>query len=530
MAAGFDRFSPALIEKYFPYFRDYIARLGISPMELVGLGRSNPQDTSEPFNMAYLAMRGCGLANGVSRLHGEVSRQIFSTLYPRWPEEEIPVSHVTNGVHVPSWDSIGADKLWTEACGKERWMGSGESLSDAIHCSSDEQLWTLRGSARHDLVGYARKRHGRQLGQRGADAATIEEASRILDPNILTLGFARRFAEYKRPNLLLEDPARLTRILTSTEKPVQLVVAGKAHPADETGKRLVKSWIEFCNHPDVRNHVVFLEDYDVLLAQELVQGVDVWINTPRRPWEACGTSGMKVLVNGGLNLSELDGWWAEAYSPDCGWALGDGKEHNSDPAWDRYEANQIYELLENEVVPLFYDRNQQGIPQGWVARIRASMAKLAPQFSSNRMAQEYVEQLYLPACTGFKRRSDNNGEIAKKLQSWSTRLKQGWDKVHFGNLDVHQDGDNWIFRIQAYLGDIEPEMVRGELIADPLKGTEIVRIPVKLGDAIPGTFNGYCFNGVVPANRPSEDFTFRLIGYHVDARIPIEASFILWQR
>ncbi|MGD8874354.1 MAG: alpha-glucan family phosphorylase, partial [Gammaproteobacteria bacterium] len=380
VAAGFDRYPPDLIEKYFPYFRNYLVDIDVSRRDLLALGRKNPNDDQEPFNMAYLAMRGCHVANAVSALHGEVSRHIFQPLFPRWPGREVPITHVTNGVHVPSWDSPWADKLWTRTCGPERWRGSAEALNEAIEGLSDEAIWSFCARERQDLIHYARVRLSRQLGQRGAEPDAIAEVEQMLDPNVLIIGFARRFAEYKRPNLLLQDKARLTRLLNHAERPVQLIIAGKAHPADVQGQALIKQWVDFVSQPEVRHRAVFLEDYDISLAQQLVQGVDLWINTPRRPWEACGTSGMKVLVNGGLNLSELDGWWAEAYSEEVGWALGDCEEH-SDPQWDAVEADSLYRLLEEEVAPLFYRRDAQGIPGAWVARMRASMARLAPQFS-----------------------------------------------------------------------------------------------------------------------------------------------------
>src|SRR5579863_1767481 len=315
--AGFDRFAPALIEQYMGTYAQQ--RLGISVRDLLALGRANPDDAGEPFNMAYLAMRGCGAANGVSRLHGRVSRHIFLPLYPHWPEEDIPVSHVTNGVHVPTWDSAQAADLWTGACGKDCWLGTTENPAQNIRSVSDAALWQFRGASREALVEYARGRLSRQLAASGASAAALEGAKHVFDPKALTLGFARRFATYKRPDLLLHDPQRLLRLLTNAKRPVQLIIAGKAHPADQAGQALIQRWVQFIRQPEVRPHAVFLADYDMLLTENLVQGVDVWINTPRRPWEACGTSGMKVLVNGGMNLSELDGWWAEAYAPEVGW-------------------------------------------------------------------------------------------------------------------------------------------------------------------------------------------------------------------
>jgi starch phosphorylase len=529
VAAGFDTFSPQLMAKYFRPSSPLLPKLGLSLEELLALGRRDPHDASEPFNMAYLALRGCRAANGVSASHEAVSRRIFAPLFPRWPESEVPLGHVTNGVHVPTWDSRWADRLWSEACGKGRWLGSLEDLAAAIEALPDEVLWKARAEERRDLVHYARTRFARQLGQRGEDPETIAQAYHVLDPNALTLGFARRFVAYKRPNLLLHDPSRLVRLLNLPGRPVQIIAAGKAHPEDEEGKRLIQAWIDFVKQPAVRQRAVFLEDYDISLAQELVQGVDVWINTPRRPWEACGTSGMKVLVNGGLNLSELDGWWAEAYSPEVGWALGDRQEHG-EPDWDAREAEQLYHLLEDEIIPSFYACDAQGIPRAWVARIRESMARLAPRFSSNRMVREYLEKMYLPSVAAFRRRIAEGARLARDLQTWWTSLRQRWWEIHFGTLQIDQQGDAWIFRVPIYLGTVSPKWIRAELYADPLGDEPPLRQALVQGEKIPGAINGYLYSGTVPATRPAWHFTPRVLPFHREVEIPAEADLILWQR
>ena len=329
VAAAFDTFAVSLLVRY---GREYAQSLGIEPEDLLALGKKSPADPKEPFYMAYLAARTCGRMNAVSQLHGEVSRHIFSQLYPDWPVAEVPVQHITNGVHMPSWDSALADTLWTESCGKDRWLGTKTCLSAQIEKLSDKTIWNLRGAQRSNLINYVRRRlSSRQY--HWHESWQIPEHDLVrLDPNILTLGFARRFTEYKRPNLLLHDQQRLINLLSNTEMPLQIIIAGKAHPRDDAGKRYIQEWFDFLQRPEVHARVVFLEDYDIRLAQHLVHGVDVWLNTPRRPWEACGTSGMKVLVNGGLNISELDGWWAEAYEADLGWALGNTEyqDNNAD--------------------------------------------------------------------------------------------------------------------------------------------------------------------------------------------------------
>jgi len=285
----------------------------------------------------------------------------------------------------------------------------------------DRTLWEFRTSSREALVQYARERLSRQLAAGGAQANEADEARRRFDPLALTLGFARRFASYKRPNLLLHDPNRLLRLLTNPQRPVQLIVSGKAHPADGDGRELIRQWTQLAQNPNWAPHLIFLSDYDVHLAEHLVQGVDVWINTPRRPWEASGTSGMKVLVNGGINLSELDGWWAEAYSPKLGWALGDGKEHGDDPAWNAAEADALYDLLEREVIPEFYARDEQGIPAAWVARMRESMACLTPRYSPSRTIREYTGQHYIPAAEAFQARAANGSALGRQVVEGSMR-------------------------------------------------------------------------------------------------------------
>ena len=525
VTAGFDRFPPALIEQYLRHYAEQ--KLGIALHDLLALGRQNPNDSSESFNMAYLAIRGSGSVNGVSRLHGKVSRHLFEPLFPQWPAVEVPISHVTNGVHMPSWDSATADDLWTKACGKDRWLGMAKNLEQDIRRVSDADLWQFRTAASKSLVEYARERFSLQLAVSGVAPETVEGAKHLFDPKILTLGFARRFATYKRPNLLLHDPERLLRLLTNPERPVQLILAGKAHPADEAGQALIHEWILFGRRPEARSHVIFLSDYDMFLSEHLVQGVDVWLNTPRRPWEACGTSGMKVLVNGGLNLSELDGWWAEAYTPEVGWALGDGQEHGDDPAWDATEADTLYNLLEREVVPEFYNRNDQGIPIAWVKRMRESMAQLTPRFSASRAVCDYTEQHYLPAATAYHSRTANKGEIGRQIVDWRNYLEQKWSALHFGEVKVETRDNQHNFAVQVFLNDVAPAAVQVELYADGINGGSPIRQELKCVGQIPG---GYNYSAIVPASRPPSDYTVRLIPHFDGVAIPLESSRILWQR
>jgi glycogen phosphorylase len=527
VAAGFDRFAPALIGRYLEGYAENRLRIGLE--ELLALGRLDPADPAEPFNLAYLALRGSGTVNGVSRLHGEVSRRLFQALFPRWPEGEVPVGHVTNGVHMPTWDSAEADELWTAACGKDRWRDVMDGPAEDIRRVPDAPLWQLRASARQALIRYVRERLARELASSGATTAEVERARHLFDPNALTLGFARRFATYKRPNLLLHDPARLLRLLADPTRPVQLIIAGKAHPQDREGQAMVRAWVQFIRRSEGRNHAVFLADYDMLLAERLVQGVDLWINTPRRPWEASGTSGMKVLVNGGLNLSELDGWWAEAYAPEVGWALGDGREHGEDPAWDAAEAEALYTLLEREVIPAFYTRDQQGIPTAWVAKMRESMARLTPRFSAGRAVREYTQGYYLPAAAAYRLRAADKGKVGQEIVNWQASLARHWGAVRFGHLQVETAGDQHAFRLQVYLDELEADAVRVELYADARDGETPIRLAMARGEPLVGAATGYVYTAQVPAARPARDYTPRLVPHHPEAAVPLEAHQILWQ-
>jgi glycogen phosphorylase len=413
-------------------------------------------------------------------------------------------------------------------CGKECWNGTMDDIGKDIRAASDSDLWRLRAEGRKTLVEYVRRFHARQIAGRGASAEELAQAATRLDSDILTLGFARRFATYKRPNLLLHDPERLLNILTNRERPVQLVLAGKAHPQDAQGQDMIRQWIEFARRPEARPRIVFLADYDVNMAEQLVQGVDVWINTPRRPWEASGTSGMKVLVNGGLNLSELDGWWAEAYCPEVGWALGDGREHGDDPAWDAAEAEALYALLEKDVIPEFYDRDAHGIPPRWVGRMRESMARLTAPFSTNRTVRQYTDEHYLSAVSAFRQRVENRGSLGTDLVRWQNDLAKHWSVLRFGSATLQQQGQQYLFQVQVFLDDLSPDEVSVELFANGQEGSAPVVHTTTRGERLIGVTNGFNYTALIPASRPAADYTPRLVPHHAGASVPLEAHFILW--
>lgn len=525
VGAGFDHFDPSLMWQFFGTYAKN--DLGIDFNELLALGRADPNNTSEGFNMAFLAIRGSGAVNGVSRLHGEVSRRLFQDLFPRWPTHEVPVGSVTNGVHMPSWDSEFADEIWTEACGKERWRGNLETLEGAISGVTDMQLWQLRKASRTKMLDYIRHRLEKQprATKNPSEMGAITNIS--FDADTLTLGFARRFVPYKRPNLLLHDPDRFIRILTDPQRPVQLVIAGKAPPFDESGKALIRQWVQFIHDHNLHRHVIYLSDLDMLMMEHLVQGADVWLNTPRHPWEASGTSGMKVLVNGGINVSELDGWWAEAYTPEVGWALGDSRYHGEDQHWDAVEADMLYRILEQEVVPAFYDRGQDGIPGQWTAKMRNSMATLTPRFSANRTVREYTTEYYLPAAANYLKRAAGGGSVGKRIVGIKNDLKNKWDGIRFGEITIDYVEGGFQYNLSIFLNEIDPGTLLVQLFANSLNGNmaENIRMGV---DAVQKD-GAHRFHVHINTARPPSDYTVRIVPHYEDIPVPLENNLIRWQ-
>lgn len=518
--SGFDRFGPRLVSAH---LGAYARELGLPLEELMALGRARPDDPREPLSMAWLATRCSGAVNGVSRRHGQVSRRVFQVLFPRWPEAEVPVAHVTNGVHVPSWDSAEADELWTKLCGRSRWRGTMEGIGEQIAGCTDDQLWSFRSRARANLVAFAREWVRRSRAAAGLTGGILEAAEHVLDFDTLTIGLARRFTDYKRPTLLLRDTARLARLLTDAHRPVQIVVAGKAHPQDDDGKALVRDWVRFARGPEVHGHVVFLPDYDLRLAEQLVQGVDLWLNTPRPPWEACGTSGMKVLVNGGLNLSVLDGWWEEAHAPEVGWAPPSAAHD------DGADADAIYGLLERDIVPAFYERDPSGLPRRWLAKVRASMAQLTPRFSANRAVREYTERYYLRGADAYARRSAARGAEAAQILAWAERVRAHWGRLRFGEIRIGTEGGRHHFTVAVYLDDLDPDAIAVELYAEPRAGGEPLRVPMVRDAPLIGA-RGHVYVAEVPDTRPASDFTPRIIPCREGVHVPLELPLVIWAR
>ncbi|MCB2191864.1 MAG: alpha-glucan family phosphorylase [Deltaproteobacteria bacterium] len=425
--AGNDYFDPELVRRH---FAGYVAELGISLPVLMGFGRVDPRNDSEQFCMTVLALRLSGFSNGVSRLHGQVSRQMWQGVWPHFPVEDLPIGHVTNGVHIPSWISNDMAYLYY------RYLGPGwhedpdsQTVWKAIEEVPDAELWRVRERRRSQMVAFIRGTMVEQLSRRGASAEELRRAGEALNPEALTIVFARRFATYKRAVLIAQDLERLDKILGDPKRPVQLIFAGKAHPKDNEGKEFIRRVVALTHDKRFRDKIVFIEDYDINTARYLVQGADIWLNTPRRPMEACGTSGMKAVANGGLHLSILDGWWDEGFQPGVGWAIGRGEEHPGEYPQDEVEARALYRLLEDEVVPLFYRRDAYSLPRGWIAYIKNSLRNLCPMFNSHRQVEDYAEQGYIVASQRYQNLVDNECSGAKELGAWAQRIMENWGQV-----------------------------------------------------------------------------------------------------
>ncbi len=459
--AGIDEFHPLLVEKYLSHFFE---KAGIKKEQLLALGRKNPDDVNEPINMALMALRTTAYANGVSRLHGDVSRKMWQSLWPKVPLDEVPISHVTNGIHARSWISNEMAELFSRYLGPN-WLKkpADQSIWQRVQNIPDVELWRIHERRRERMVAFTRKRLAEQLKRRGAGPREVNDAYEALNSETLTIGFARRFATYKRATLLLRNTDRLKKLLLDKKHPVQFIFAGKAHPRDNNGKDLIKQIIHFARLEDIRKNIVFLENYDMNIARYLVQGVDVWLNTPRRPFEASGTSGMKVLPNGGLNLSVLDGWWCEGYDIDTGWAIGAGEDYDNPDYQDEVECNAIYDVLENEVVPLFYDIGNDGLPRQWIAKVKKSMMKLCPIFNTNRMVKEYTEKFYINALNNWKNLSADKFIKTKNLVKWKQFIKAHWNKVKIIKTTVQKKEVEVGFALkieaEVMLGIIKPEDV-----------------------------------------------------------------------
>ena len=464
--AGIDRFPPEMMQRYFKHFHD---SLKLDMEGMLALGREDVTNKNEFFSMATLAMRTADYCNAVSRLHGEVSRDMWHTIWPGVPKHEVPIHHVTNGVHARSWLSPDLMQLFERYIGSQ-WQSrpSDPAVWKPVYDIPDLELWRVHEDRRRKLISWVRRQLRRQLEARGTNPQQVHDTCNALDDDALTIGFARRFATYKRGNLFLRDPDRLLNMLKETNRPIQFLIAGKAHPADGGGKDLIRQIVKFAEHSNAGHRIVFLENYDIYVARYLVQGCDVWLNNPRRPMEASGTSGMKGAINGVLNCSVLDGWWDEAYDPEIGWAIGRGETYTDLEHGDEVESKALYDILENQILPLFYDRDDQGVPRQWVGRMKASIARLMPQFNTNRMLDEYAKHFYLPATDRSRGLAQEKLRGSIELAHHKTRLREAWPQVHIEHVEAatHQPlGVDQSLPIETIvqLGSLQPEEVRAQV-------------------------------------------------------------------
>jgi starch phosphorylase len=532
--AGNDRFPPELIDKYLSPYYD---KLGISRDEFLALGRENPKDKNETFCMTVLALKTAAYCNGVSRLHGSVSRNMWKNIWPSLPVHEVPVEHITNGVQILSWTSDEMMRLLNRYLGP-RWIDSPVDRDIWLNIDSipDSELWRCRERLRERLVGFTRRTLREQLLSRGVPTAEAENADSVLDSETLTIGFARRFASYKRATLILRKMDRLERLLLDKERPIQIIFAGKAHPKDNLGKELIKHIIHLVRDERFRNKIVFLEDYDTNIARYLVAGIDVWLNTPVRPKEASGTSGMKVVPNGALNISVLDGWWDEGYNGDNGWAIGRGEEYADLDYQDEVESFSLYNILEESIIPTFYKRGGDGIPREWVKKIKESMKSLCPQFNTNRMVREYTERFYINAHKNYTEFVENDFQRARELAGWKVKVIQGWEKIKivdliFGEESEISVGSKVNVKAVIDLGILSNEDVQVELYFGSLNpGGEIIE-----GASLPMFVTGeqeknrYVYEGQMLCLKSGQfGFTVRVIPMHRYMSRKFEPNLITW--
>ena len=531
--AGNDMFEPSLFLKY---FEPYAAQMGISPKVLLGYGRINPRDDTEHFGMTTLALRLSARANGVSRLHARVSRKMWADIWPNHPDEDIPITDLTNGIHIPSWISPDMYDLFDRYLGPN-WMEDpdNERVWEGIEVIPDSELWRTHLRRRERMVGVARKRLTRHLQARGAPESEIRNAGEVLNADFLTIGFARRFATYKRAILLLKDPGRLRRLVADPDRPVQFIFAGKAHPQDNAGKEFIKRLVHLMRQEPFRRRMVFLEDYDIGLARYLVQGCDIWLNTPRRPLEACGTSGMKVVPNGGLNLSVLDGWWDEAYEPEVGWAIGHGEEYDDPELQDQIEFEALYDLLEKDVVPLFYDRGSDDIPRGWLAKVRQSMRRLCPRFNTHRMVEDYARQFYFPCSQRYLELTRDDMAGAADLAKWRQNIMVHWNEVSIQEViaeraDEKTVGEQVEVKARVDLGSLDPQDLTVDLYYgllttdDEFVERDIEEMKV---EAVEGSVCVY--SARLPIGRVGRfGFTVRVMPGHAYLMNPHNTNLLIW--
>ena len=535
--AGNDEFHPDLIRKY---FKEYTRQLGISIDEFLGLGRLNPQKHGENFSMPVVAIQYSAYLNGVSKLHSEVARKMWENLWHQVPVEHIPIKAVTNGVHLPTWLSFEMNELLRRYLG-DRWQEKQDSkdLWEKIHKIPDPELWRVHSVRRRYLVYFIRERLKKQLIEKGASGPAIDESSEALNPEALTIGFARRFAAYKRGDLIFKDIQRLMEILNNPQQPAQLILAGKAHPQDHAGKEIIKKIIRHINTHNLIKKVIFIEDYDMNVARYMVQGVDIWLNNPLRPHEASGTSGMKASVNGVLNLSVLDGWWDEAYDNSNGWAIGSGETYkNSDRDYqDEVESKDIYSILENTIAPMFYEREPNGLPRQWIKMMKNAFISIVSHFNTHRMVKEYYDKFYWEAGTNYSTLSKDNFRQTKELVAWKNKTRKEFHnieikKINFDETKVYTLRDKIKIEVEVFLGNLKPgeisvDIYYGNIAADDRLNQSSIK---NLKDVVPVNNGRYIFSGFLTCQRTgSFGFKIRITPSHPLIIDPYEMNLVIWK-
>jgi starch phosphorylase len=532
--AGIDVFSNELVEKYLgTYYRD---ELKISGDDFYSLGTIYKDKQSSVFNMAHLAMNTAGYVNGVSKLHSSVSKKMWVSGYRGVPFNEIPIGHVTNGIHIRSHISREMEELYVQYLG-EKWIEnpSLKDLWERVDRIPDEELWRTHERRRERLVAFARSRLRKQIISRGGSQAEIEKAIEVLNPSALTIGFARRFATYKRATLIFRNIERLADIVNSKERPVQFLFAGKAHPKDDEGKRFIQEIVQIAKEDRFRRKIVFIENYDLNVARYLVEGCDIWLNNPRRPLEASGTSGMKIIANGGLNFSILDGWWDEGFDPEVGWKIGNGEEYTDPDYQDELEARQFYNTLESQIVPLFYKKGEDKLPRGWISMVKNSMKKLGPYFNTHRMVREYFEKYYASA---YERRIMllEKGSV-KELADWKEKVRQNWSQVKVintatnGNMKQIFVGEDFPVKAEIELGVLTPDDVEVQLYYGPIDKQDDPNFSstVIMNSASKKSNGRYQYTGnIISQSSGQKGFTIRILPSHRLMINPFELGVVYW--
>ncbi|MCB2198103.1 alpha-glucan family phosphorylase [bacterium] len=533
--AGIDQFGQDLIVKY---FQNFWPQLGMDRAGFLGLGGADPHDQMSPFNMATLAINLASYTNGVSKLHAEVSRKMWHKMWPKIGLEEVPIHAITNGVHARSWISSEMSHLFDRHLGPT-WQENPQDhdLWKRVKSISTEELWRTRERMRGRLISYARDHVRQQLERRGESRSTIERARDVLDMDTLTIGFARRFATYKRGTLLFSDPERLIKLVSDPERPVQIIIAGKAHPKDEPGKKMIRDIVHFARDEQIRRRIVFLEDYDVNVARHLVQGCDVWLNNPRPPMEASGTSGMKAAVNGVLNCSTFDGWWAEGYDPEIGWTIGHGEEYDDTEVQDKIESDLLYDILEKEIVPLFYNRDQGRVAREWTDMMKRMLEKTCPVFITTRMVSQYTREAYLPSYTRSTELAADQYSIAKNIGEWEKKVTSHWHQVSVAGVESdravrHNVGDRVHIKASIQLGSLAPEDVRVEIFQGVIGGDRQLEhaegIAMELtGQAKEGI---HLYEGSIDLQTSGmHGFAVRVLPYHEHQVNPHSTGLVVWE-